>query len=686
MEETKETTVVEKQDQTNEITIKENSIEKKILDRFLSPGYFDELESWLLFNQRVLNQAKRRSSIPILERLNFVYIANNNLNEFIRTKLSWNKDLRKKVLDQTLDIEKTYDSIRNELYNKCNINILTKEDIGTYDGYEKFLKKEFMKSIYPLLQPLIVRNQLPIPNIDDDASFILTNMKQKDGDITCILKIPESYLIEIPNTKVVSFNKKMENGSTYISSDDVILYFINKVYHGKKIVDSKLFRIYRKINSLNIPLESNYIKGIENELKNRKVSDVMMIDSETKIKKIEKICKCNKTRIRKYPGGFNFLANLYDIKHTPDMVYEKHDPQTPKEFVENESMFDIISKGDVLVHFPYDSFELSTIRLLQEAATDPNVLCIKQTLYRVSKKSKLTKALIQAAKAGKQVTVLLELKAKLDEENNLKLAKELEKAGCQIIFGPTTMKTHAKVLLIVRKESGKIQKYLNISTGNFNEKTAKIYEDISYFTKDTKKHPLGMDACNLFNHLGGFSDIRKRHEMIIAPNDFRKKFEEEINNLISSKSRKKEIIWKCNAFTDTKMTDLIYKAADKGIKVKLIIRGMCIVKPTKNIEIISIVGRYLEHSRVYRFSDESDSRVYIGSGDIMPRNLDNRIEVLIQVYDAKNKKYLEDMLNYYFQDTYNRHKLFVVDGEPVYKRPTTAYNKFNIHDHYFSSH
>lgn len=639
--------------------------------------YCEELVSWLQFNARVLNEA-RRSINPIMERLNFIGIADSNLDEFIRTKFVTNKSLKRKIVDQTKLIEETFDQLKEELLTEYNIDFSNMEFIKQHKDAYFYLRNEFKKKIFPLIQPLILKKELPIPDIDDGGTFIISKLESDDPKgITGIIRLPDIELMKV---------KHMPHHDTYITNEEVILEFIGNFYRGKNILWNKIFKVYRRIDSLNINMDSNYIDGIRSQLHKRTKAEIVMVDINTNIDGIESILGNAKKRRRKYVGGLKYLSSLKDVvSYTDSMVFNKAKPRTPIAFSNGISVFDTLTKTDVMVHFPYESFEKSTIRFLEEAANDPDVLCIKQTLYRVSKNSRLTKALITAAKSGKQVVVLLELKAKMDEWNNLRLADQLKKAGCHIIFGPTNMKTHAKTILVIRREGDKLAKYINISTGNFNEKTAKIYEDISYFTKERKRFKIGEDLCELFNHLGGYNELSTTNKLLIAPVNFRERIIEEIDNCI--KSPNSTIVMKMNSLTDKDIVKKLYDASNAGVEIKLIVRGMCILIPgiegmSENIEVISIVGRYLEHSRIYEFVYTDDNKndahnIYIGSGDIMPRNLDHRIEVILPITDFYFKTRLQTLLENYFIDTKNKY-IMNSDGTYSYPSDNEAEKSFSI--------
>lgn len=650
------------------------------------------LLSWLEFNKRVLNEAKRKSN-PIVERLNFIGIADSNLDEFIRTKFRDNKYLKNDIYNITTDIEKTYDQTMEELKDEYGIAIVHPSEMdSTEAGYHNKIKKVFQEKLYPLLQPLQLTNELPMPDIDDGGLFIVTKL-EKDGEaISSIIKLPEVELIEI-NYKGSKYKK------VYCINTDLVEQFIPLIYKGSKVIWSKIFRVYRKIDSLNGTKENNYISSIKDQLKERKNAKVMLVDIVHNINGIKSVVGKAKKRYRKYPFGLSYLKNIKDyIDVKSNMVYEKAKPRVPVDFME-DSIFEVISESDRLVHFPYEDFRLSTVRLLEEAAVDKKVKCIKQTLYRVSKDSRLIKALIDAANNGKQVTVLLELKAKMDEQHNIELIEKLKSSGCNLIFGPVELKTHAKVTLVIREENGKLHQYCNIATGNFNESTAKVYEDFSYFCKDRSKFKIGKDMMELFNFLAGCTMLDKTNELLVSPFNFRSTIEEEIDKCIEYAKTTPDsfcgITIKCNAFTDKQIAEKLYEASSAGVIVKCIIRGMCILLPgneefSKNIKVISIVGRYLEHSRIYQFQRGMETNTYIGSGDIMPRNLDKRVEVLIPIKPKSIRNKISGILLNYFNDTTNSYKLvgstysIPVDIENNESEDENKENPFSIQNHFIN--
>lgn len=615
-------------------------------DNVIEPRYINDLKSWLSFNDRVLFEARRKSN-PIIERINFLGIADSNLEEFIRTKFNSQKSLRKEIIKQTEDIESLFDDIKTELKEEYKINIVKVSELSENKKAYKSLKDHFKKQIFPMLQPLVLKSELPLPDMNDGGIFILTKIDDVARAATCILKIPPNKLIKV---------KYEEN--TFVTLDDIILQFISDFYRGVVVIWSKIFKVIRRVDSLRIDLDNNYIDSIKEQLSKRDKSETVLIEISSNIEGIKNICGNAKTRKRRYVSGLSFLKDIKDyISYNDDMVYNKTKPRMSLS-LSNNDIFKTISDNDIMVHFPYESFDMSTVAFLEKAARDPNVVAIKQTLYRVSGDSPITKALIEAAKSGKQVSVLLELKAKFDENNNIRWAEQLSKSGCDIIFGPIHLKTHAKVSLVIRREGDTLAKYVNISTGNFNDKTARIYEDISIFMKDRKKFKIGDDACELFNYLGGLSRKVKTKELILSPNNFRKRILSEIDKCIEVEGS--SITIKVNGLTDKKIIDKLYDASNAGVKINLIVRGMCCLIPgvvglSENITVKSIVGRFLEHSRIFRFCYSENPTIFIGSADLMTRNLDHRVETTLPIKNKVILSQINELLDSYIKDNTNSH-------------------------------
>ena len=627
----------------------------------------DQLQSWLKFNYRVLTEATRTTN-PIIERLNFIGIADSNLDEFIRCKIiNMDKILKNDIIEQTLNIENICDELFIELEEKYGIKICKMEQLRNTPRYTK-VKAYFKANLYPLIQPLILKDELPLPYIDDGSMFIITKLETEPKSTTGIIRIPTAELVKF----------KYEDDVFYVINVDIIEEFISEFYRDKIIRWSRQFRIFRRVDSLQVETDKYYIDGIREGLSSRDFADIIMVDCDKPINGIENIIGSVKKRKRKYVHGLSFLKNIKNIINTtPNMVYSKSKPKIPVR-LGSGSIFDTLTKTDVLVHFPYQSFNLSTQRFLNEAAYDPNVLSIRQTLYRVSKDSPIVDTLITAAKNGKQVVVLLELKAKMDEYNNLIMVDKLKSVGCHVIFGPTNMKIHGKTILVIRREGDKLAKYINISTGNYNNETAKIYEDLSYFGKERKKFKIGNDLCELFNYLGGCSELHESKHLLLSPLNLRSKLIEHIDECIAN-PRESVINMKMNSLTDIDMANKLVEAADAGVKINLIVRGMCILEYHDNIKIKSVIGRYLEHSRIYEFTCGQKNDIYIGSADLMTRNLDHRVEVLLPIKNNNIKITIQNLIKKYLEDTTDS---YVLNKENIYELLELDENATSIQNYF----
>lgn len=631
----------------------------------------NEYQSWLSFNDRVINEATRPEN-PIIERLNFIGIADSNLDEFIRSKNTYiDKNLKLLIFEQTTKIEKICNDLFSELEDKYNIKIIKMEQIRNTPKYIK-VKNYFKANLYPLIQPLILKDELPLPYIDDGSMFIITKLETQPKSTSAIIRIPKPELIRM----------KCDDEVFYVMNVDIIEEFISLFYKNKIIRWNRQFRVLRKVDSLEIDRNKYYIDSVVKALSDRESADIIMVDWDKPISGVEKIVGNAKKRKRSYVYGLSFLKSIKSIlSYTSDMVYPKFSPVHPPRFG-NSSIFDVLTKTDVLVHFPYESFSATTQRFLNEAASDPNVLSIRQTLYRVSKDSPMIDTLIRAAKNGKNVVVVLELKAKMDEQNNLTIADKLKSVGCNVIFGPTDMKVHAKTILVIRKEGDQLSKYINISTGNYNDETAKVYEDLSYFGKERKKFKIGNDICALFNYLGGCSELDNFKHLLISPYNTRSTIVSHIDECIKNPTES-NIIMKMNSLTDPGIANKLIEAADAGVKINLIVRGMCILEYHPNITVKSVIGRYLEHSRIYSFTIGQQTDIYIGSADMMPRNLDRRFEILLPVKNNNIRTDIQSILNRYLEDSTDS---YILNSENVYElkqvgEDVTSIQKYLIDKH-----
>jgi len=638
--------------------------------------YFNRELSWVEFNYRVLEEALDKNN-PLLERLKFCAIFSNNLDEFFMVRIAgivsqvnsdYNKlnpagftpkEMLEKLharIKELVNIE--YNILKNEI-----IEGLEKEGFKFYTAnnipknYIPALRDIFLKKLFLILTPMAIDQARPFPFLKGKSLNILINLKspKKEDDLYAVIPVPASNrFIQIPDETGIS--------QKYIYIEELIKLFVKEIFKGYEIIETCNFRITRDAE-LSIDEEDviDLLSAIEDELKKRVRGAPIRLEVESKTS--DKMVDYLLEKINVYKG-FYFsidgpldLSSFFEIASIDNFDHIKQEPLIPImpiDFIDNKSsIFEIISVKDRLLHVPYESFDPIT-KFIEEASTDKKVLAIKITLYRISENSPLINALKKAAENGKQVTVLVELKARFDEERNINWAKELEKAGCHVIYGLVGLKIHAKIALVVRDEEDGIKRYIHLSTGNYNDNTAKIYTDISIFTC---KKSFGRDASSIFNLLTGFSQPPRWKKLVCAPLDLRNFFLEKIRIEIENvkKGAKGKIIAKMNSLIDIKIIDELYKASKAGVKIILIVRGMCRLIPqlknlSDNITVISIVGRFLEHSRIYYFYNIGEEDIYLSSADWMERNLDNRVEILFPILDIDLKQEILDVLDILMKD------------------------------------
>lgn len=640
------------------------------------PKYFINRElSWLEFNERVLEEAKDNSN-PLFERLKFASIVSSNLDEFFMTRVAALKDMAvakiekldpagltpKEQLEKiSLRVHKmVYDqySCYNRSLKQClkkeNIIILKPNDLNIEQ--KQYLDDYYLKNIYPVLTPMVVDKSRPFPLVLNKTLNIAVLLRGKDkSNLFGTIQVPSvlKRFVEIPSES---------NKVTFIFLEDIIMMNINTLFSGHNVLAMGCYRITRNADlGLDEEEAVDLLEAVEESLKQRKWGSAIRLefingmDSEllTVLKKELDLSEEETYEING-PLDLTFLMKLSNIGGFENLKYEPIKPQKPIEFSENKDMFDVISKNDVLVHHVYESFD-PVVNLVKEAAVDPDVLAIKQTLYRVSGHSPIIEALAQAAENSKQVTVLLELKARFDEENNIHWAKRLEEAGCHVIYGIVGLKTHCKALLIVRREEDGIRRYVHFGTGNYNDVTAKMYTDLGLFTSNPY---YGADAAALFNMLSGHSQPTNVHKTAIAPINLREKFLSMIKTESENakQGKKARIIIKVNSLVDKEMIEALYEASTSGVEIDLIVRGICCLKPkipgvSERITVRSIVGRFLEHSRIYYFYNDGNESIYLSSADLMHRNLNRRVELLFPVEDKKAREKVKNILDISLKDT-----------------------------------
>ena len=653
--------------------------------------YFENRElSWIKFNERVLNEA-RDKTIPLLERFKFVSITSSNLDEFFMVRVASLKDMvhagyKKKDFSGLTPLEQLekINTATRELvelqystYNRSLIPMLEQQGVVIVDAYEELSEKQsqfadryFDDNIYPVLTPMAVDASRPFPLIRNKSLNIAALISSKSADekknkekelVFATVQVPAVLprFIEIPSH---------EEKRVYILLEQIIEKNISKLFLNYKVECAFPYRIMRNADlSIDEEDAADLLKEIQKQLKMRQWGEVIRLEVESKVDKrllaiLKRELHIAEEDIYKINGPIDltFLMKLYGMEGKDDLRYDKYVPQRLMEYESGEDIFAAIRKGDIFMHHPYQTFE-PVVEFIRQASKDPDVLAIKQTLYRVSGNSPIIASLAQAAENGKQVTVLVELKARFDEENNIVWAKKLEQAGCHVIYGLVGLKTHSKIALVVRREEDGIRRYVHLGTGNYNDSTAKLYTDCGIFTCS---QAIGEDATAVFNMLSGYSEPLSWNRLVVAPIWLRKKFMKliERETKYAKEGREAKIIAKMNSLCDPYIITALYEASAAGVQIDLIVRGICCLKVgipevSENIRVRSIVGNFLEHSRIFYFHNDGHPEYYMGSADWMPRNLDRRVEIIFPVEDDKIKQKVMHILESELADNVKAHCL-----------------------------
>ena len=646
--------------------------------------------SWMDFNMRVLEEAMRKSN-PVMERAKFLSITASNLDEFFMVRVA-------KVMEKQL--EKPRDEDRSGLRPKQLLGLLTDKIHKFYDkqyrcffnnivpslaraGIKflkwkdldlkqmKYLENYFQKIIYPVLTPLAVDTGRPFPFLSNRSLNIAVELENNEESVFGIVQVPAILprFCEVPSVR----------GKEYILLENIIIGELQRLFEFHNVKSSCTFRITRDSDVEIDEDAKNLMAEVENSIKKRKRGALVRLEIGDKtsngIKKfLVNILNVKKREIYEVRGpiDLSFLSKFYNERGNARLKFKPmKQVAPPADFVGYNDIFSAIASKDKMVCHPFESFDWVT-KFVQAAANDESVLAIKQVLYRVSGNSPIIEALIRAAEKGKQVTVLVELRARFDEENNIGWAKKLEKAGCHVIYGLAGLKVHCKAILVVRKEGNRIKRYIHLGTGNYNDSTAKIYTDIGLFTCNEE---FGDDVSSLFNSLTGYSKFVNYKKLVVAPADMRQFFNEMIQNEIENakKGLPSSIIIKVNSIVDSKIIKKLYKASVAGASVKLIVRGICCLIPdvegySENITVKSIIGRFLEHSRIFYFENAGVPKIYMGSADLMPRNLDRRVEALFPIEDMELREKTVNILNILLNDNKNA---WIEDKKSEYHRPFT---------------
>jgi len=656
------------------------------------PEYYINRElSWLEFNQRVLEEANNKLN-PLFERLKFLAITSSNLDEFYMVRVgSINDQVEagyKKVdasgttpSEQLASISERVHRMSEDMYHLWNRKLLARmKKSGFFYKHIKDLREEqklwlsdyFDRFIYPVLTPMAVDSGRPFPLIQNKAiniGVLIAEEEEDNGVIFATVQLPS--VLE----RVVILPEDTNSGTSFMLMEEIIAEFIQRLFIGKTIVTTASYRVTRNGDlSIDEDEAEDLLLEIEKSIRKRRWGVALRLeieqDSDQRLLQflMEELELVGEDLFEvDGPLDLTVLFKLYSLPKSATQKYPPYEPQSNLTIQKYHTIFEAMRAGDILMHHPYEDFT-PVIDMIQLASKDPSVLAIKQTLYRVSGTSPIVRLLAEAAENGKQVTVLVELKARFDEENNIQWAKQLEKAGCHVIYGFVGLKTHCKITLIVRKEEEGIQRYVHISTGNYNDVTAKIYTDISLLT--CNKY-IGEDASAVFNTLSGYSERPNLRKLVMAPTMLRNTFEFLIDREAehAKNGRKSGIRVKVNSLVDTGIIEHLYRASMAGVKIELLVRGMCSLRPgirdiSENITVHSIVGRYLEHSRIYRFENAGESELFLSSADWMERNMDRRVELLFPIEDAKLKLRVEGILKTHFEDT-EKTSILLADGRYV---------------------
>ena len=642
----------------------------------MSNVYMNRELSWLKFNERVLEEAEN-PEVPLCERMTFVSIYQSNLDEFFRvrvgslqdqmlisteirenkTKMTSAEQIRA-IIKEVKKLNQRKDKAYEKLMKKIEEYGITLINHASAKSEEKkFLEKYFMKEIMPLSSPTIVGKRQPFPFLKNGEIYAVVvletrNKKERIGIIPCSNNML-TRMVELPGGK-----------GRYMLIEDLILHYIGKVFKGYKVKGKSLLRVVRNADidaDAAYDEDLDYREFMEDLMKQRKKLSPVRIDLSREMDEtvVDALCRyLDVTPDRVFrseaPLDVSFVFQLQDLlRRNTELFYEKRVPQKSPEFKDGQSILQQITEEDKLLSYPYDSIR-PFLKMLTEAAEDDSVISIKMTLYRLAKQSKVIEALCEAAENGKEVVVLVELRARFDEENNIRWSRMLEEAGCQIIYGLEHYKVHSKLCLITRRGENGIQYITQIGTGNYNEKTARLYTDLSLMTANEQ---IGMDAARVFQALAKGEVVEDIEHLLVAPKCLQSKVIEKIEEQIQ-KQKNGETAYiglKMNSLTDKRIIDKLIDASKAGVKIDMIVRGICCLIPgvegeTENIHVISVVGRFLEHSRIYIFGNGEEAQYYIGSADFMTRNTVKRVEVAAPVYSERLKKRLQDLFDLMLSD------------------------------------
>lgn len=656
------------------------------IGKYMDPkNYVNRELSWLEFNYRVLGEARDKTT-PLFERLKFLSITASNLDEFFMVRVASLKDMvhagytKPDIAGMTASEQlsaisaKTHELVADQYraYNRSLLPQLLQSGVKIITHHENltcreaaFVDRYFQEMVYPVLTPMAVDSSRPFPLIRNKSLNIAALVKKKKGESDL-----EFAMVRVPAglPRAVVIPQEHESEAAVIYLEEIIERNIDQLFLNYDIICFHPFRVMRNADlSIDEDEAEDLLKEIERQLKKRQWGEAIRLDIEEKadkrlLKILKKELQVSSDAIYEINGPLDLtvLMKVYSLPGFEGLKAPVYTPQPVPVLMNEDDMFTNIRKGDILLHHPFETF-VPVVDFIQQAAKDPDVLAIKQTLYRVSGNSPIIKALAEAANNGKQVSVLVELKARFDEENNILWAKMLEKAGCHVIYGLLGLKTHSKITLIVRMEEDGIRRYVHLGTGNYNDSTAKLYTDCGLLTCNRQ---IGEDATAVFNMLSGYSEPLGWNKLSLAPLWLRGKLKRLIQREIrhAENGRPAGITAKMNSLCDKEVIASLYEASCAGVRIDLIVRGICCLKAgipelSENITVCSIVGNFLEHSRIFLFENGGEEEIYMGSADFMPRNLDRRVEILFPVEDETLKSRVRHILEVQLSDNVKAHLL-----------------------------
>ncbi len=689
------------------------------LKKYFKPRNFINRDlSWLEFNRRVFEEALN-PNLPLLDKIKFISIFSSNLDEFFMTRVSGLKEqIKANVIETSIDgltpmqgLKRIDEEIRpmlSSIYEFWRHKItpaLVSEGISISsikslnEDDQKVLKEYFLKEIFPVLTPLAFDPGRPFPYISNlSLSFAVLIQKPNSERHFARVKIPAILprLLNIDQIKAkMNKTQVVQEKFNFVWLEELIEQNLQLLFPGLQILEAHVFRITRDTDlEIQEDEADDLLQLIQENIRQRKFGSVVRLEVEKEIPAIMIETFLENLEIGMddiyFIDGPLGMSSVMELMKIPNpKLKEKHfQPPVPAVFEESDSIFNTIAQKDIILHHPYDSFT-PIVEFVKQASKDPDVLAIKATLYRVGLNSPIVRALIEAAELKKQVAVLVELKARFDEENNIYWAKELEKAGVHVVYGLIGLKTHSKMILVVRKDPEGVKRFVHLGTGNYNPDTAKIYTDLGFFTTDAE---ICADVSDIFNYLTGYSEQRIFRKLMVAPINLREGFlriiEQEIRNV--KEGGKGHLIFKANALVDPVLIAALYEASQQGVQIDLIIRGICCLVPqvpklSENIRVRSIVGRFLEHHRIYYAYNNGQENLYLSSADIMQRNLDRRVETAFPIEDKVLKEeIIENILKPFLEDNIKA-RLLHPNGKYACKRAEAGARKISVQEQFMEN-